>query len=104
MTLPIVAVLVVVALFAIMIYNRLVRLRQVANQAWADIDVQLRQRYDLIPNLVETVKGYAGHERETLEAVIRARNAAASASGPVAVAAADNQLTGALRQLFALSE
>ncbi|WP_229729408.1 LemA family protein [Agaricicola taiwanensis] len=86
------------------IYNRLVRLRQVTNQAWADVDVQLKQRYDLIPNLVETVKGYAGHERQTLEAVVNARNAAVQASGPAATAQAEGVLTGALRQLFALTE
>ena len=86
------------------IYNRLVSLRQVTNQAWSDIDVQLKQRYDLIPNLVETVKGYAKHEKDTLDAVIKARNAAISASGPADQAAAENALTGALRQLFALSE
>jgi len=86
------------------IYNRLVSLRQVTNQAWSDIDVQLKQRYDLIPNLVETVKGYAKHEKDTLDAVIKARNAALSASGPADQAVAENALTGALRQLFALSE
>jgi LemA protein len=92
------------ALFGIVIYNRLVSLRQVTNQAWSDVDVQLKQRYDLIPNLVETVKGYAEHEKGTLDAVIKARNAAISASGPAEQAAAENQLTGALRQIFALSE
>ena len=99
--LGLVAVLVV---YVIMVYNRLVALRQTTGQAWADIDVQMKQRLDLIPNLVETVKGYAAHERGTLEAVVAARNAAASASGPQATAAADNMLTGALRQLFALAE
>ena len=74
------------------------------NQAFADIDVQLRQRHDLIPNLVETVKGYAAHERGTLDDVVKARNAAITAQGPAQQAAAENQLTGALRQLFALSE
>jgi len=72
--------------------------------AWSQIDVQLKRRLDLIPNLVETVKGYAAHERETLDAVIQARNAAMSAAGPHDTAAAENQVTGALRQLFALSE
>ena len=96
--------IVVVVLWAIMTYNGLVSLRQRVNQAFADIDVQLKQRHDLIPNLVETVKGYATHERGTLEAVVQARNAAISAQGPAAQAAAENQLTGALRQLFALSE
>src|SRR5262249_28649180 len=97
-------VIVVIVLWVIMIYNGLVTIRQRVNQAFADIDVQLKQRHDLIPNLVETVKGYAAHERGTLEAVIQARNAAATAQGPTAQAAAENQLSGALRQIFALSE
>jgi LemA protein len=88
----------------IAIYNGLVAMRQRANQAFADIDVQLKQRHDLIPNLVETVKGYAAHERGTLDAVVQARNAAMSAHGPAAQAQAENMLSGALRQLFALSE
>jgi LemA protein len=99
-------VIVVLAIFAIAIYNGLVTLRQRVNQSYADIDVQLKQRHDLIPNLVETVKGYAAHERGTLEAVIQARNTAmaAAAQGPAAQAQAENALSGALRQLFALSE
>jgi LemA protein len=97
-------VIVVGVLWVVMIYNGLVSMRQRVNQAFADIDVQLKQRHDLIPNLVETVKGYASHERGTLEAVVQARNAALSAQGPAAQAAAENLLTGALRQLFALSE
>lgn len=96
--------IVVIALFLVVLYNRLVGLRQVVNQAWSDISVQLKQRHDLVPNLVETVKGYAGHERATLEAVVNARNAAVAANGPQSQAAAENMLTGALRQLFALSE
>ena len=100
----ILGVIVVIALFGITIYNRLVSLRQTVNQAWSDISVQLKQRHDLVPNLVETVKGYAAHERGTLEAVVQARNAAVSAAGPEAQAKAENMLTGALRQLFALSE
>jgi LemA protein len=72
--------------------------------AWADIDVQLKRRHDLIPNVVETVKGYAGHERDTLEAVVNARSAAMAAQGPVKQAEAENMLTGALKSLFALSE
>jgi LemA protein len=87
-----------------LLYNRLVRLRNQSEGAWADIDVQLKRRYDLIPNLVETVKGYASHERDTLEAVIAARNQAMSASGPAQQAQAENMLTGALKSLFALSE
>ena len=99
-----IGVIVVIALFLIVIYNRLVSLRQVVGQSWSDISVQLKQRHDLVPNLVETVKGYAAHERGTLEAVTQARNAAVSASGPQAQVAAENMLSGALRQLFALSE
>ena len=99
----------VIAAFLIwimMIYNGLVAMRQRVSQAFSDIDVQTKQRHDLIPNLVETVKGYAGHERGTLEAVVNARNAAmtAQAGGVAAQAAAENALTGTLRQLFALSE
>lgn len=97
-------IIVVIAIFAIMLYNRMVSLRQVVNQAWSDISVQLKQRHDLVPNLVETVKGYAAHERGTLEAVTQARTAAVSAASPEAQAKAENMLTGALRQLFALSE
>ena len=93
---------VVVALVAT--YNRLVSLRQRSEEAWSDIDVQLKRRTDLVPNLVETVKGYAGHERTTLEQVTRARGAAVAAQTPEARAQAENMLTGALRQLFALAE
>jgi LemA protein len=100
----ILGVIVVIALLAIVIYNRLVALRQTVNQAWSDISVQLKQRHDLVPNLVETVKGYAAHERGTLDAVVQARNVAVAASGPEAQAKAENMLTGALRQLFALAE
>jgi LemA protein len=100
----VIGVLVVLALWVIAIYNGLVAMRQRVNQAFADVDVQLRQRHDLIPNLVETVKGYAGHERGTLEAVINARNSAMAAQGPGQVAAAEQQLTGALRGLMALAE
>jgi LemA protein len=97
-------VIVVVVLWAITVYNGLVALRQRVNQSFADIDVQLKQRSDLIPNLVETVKGYAAHERGTLEAVVQARNAAIAAPGIDQKVAAENVLSGALRQLFALSE
>jgi LemA protein len=100
----VVAVIVVLVLWIITIYNGLVSMRQRVNQSFADIDVQLRLRHDLIPNLVETVKGYAAHERGTLEAVIQARNSAMAAQGPAQQAAAENMLSGALRQLFALSE
>jgi LemA protein len=97
-------VIVVIVLWAITVYNGLVAMRQRVGQAFADIDVQLKQRHDLIPNLVETVKGYAAHERGTLEAVTQARNTAMAAQGPAQQAAAENMLSGALRQLFALSE
>jgi LemA protein len=100
----IVAIVVVAALWAVMAYNGLVSLRQRCRQAFSDIDVQLKQRHDLVPNLVETVKGYAAHEKGTLEAVIKARNAAVSAQGPAAQAAAEGMLQGALRQIFALAE
>jgi LemA protein len=97
-------VIVVIVLWAITVYNGLVAMRQRVGQAFADIDVQLKQRHDLIPNLVETVKGYAAHERGTLEAVTQARNTAMAAQGPAQQAAAENMLSGTLRQLFALSE
>jgi len=99
-------VIVLLVLWIIVVYNGLVAMRQRVSQAFADIDVQMKQRHDLIPNLVETVKGYAGHERGTLEAVVKARNAAiqAGSGGVAAQAAAENMLSGALRQLFALSE
>jgi LemA protein len=99
-------ILAIVALAVIVIYNGLVRLNVQAGNAWADIDVQLKRRHDLIPNVVETVKGYASHERQTLEAVIAARNRAVSvqASGPAERGQAEGVLTGALRGLFALAE
>ena len=100
----ILGILVVLVLFAFSAYNRLVALSQRVSQAFADIDVQLKQRHDLIPNLVETVKGYASHERGTLDEVIKARNAAISAQGPAQVSAAEGQLSGALGRLIALSE
>src|SRR5580693_4562544 len=99
-----IVVLVVLGLMLMTTYNRLVGLRQRTNQAFADIDVQLKQRHDLIPNLVETVKGYAAHESGTLEAVIQARNVAVAAPGVEQKVAAENMLTGALGKLFALSE
>src|SRR6187431_2547114 len=97
-------VIAVIVVWAISIYNGLVAMRQRVNQSFADIDVQLKQRHDLVPNLVETVKGYAAHERGTLEAVVQARNAAIAAPGVEQKVAAENMLTSALRQLFALSE
>lgn len=98
------AIIAALALWAVGLYNGLVNMRQRARQAFADIDVQLKQRHDLIPNLVETVKGYASHEKETLDAVIKARNMAVSAQGPAAQAQAEASLGGALGRLIALSE
>lgn len=97
-----VAIAIVIAIF--ILYNRLVQLKVRADGAWADIDVQLKRRHDLIPNLVETVKGYASHEKDTFEAVVNARAKAMSAQGPVDRAQAENMLTGALKSLFALAE
>jgi LemA protein len=96
--------LVLAAIYLVVLYNGLVSLRNRIENAWAQIDVQLKRRYDLIPNLVETVKGYAAHEKETLEQVIDARNRGMQAEGVHEQAQAENVLTGALRQLFALSE
>jgi len=102
--LSVVAIVVVVALAVIALYNRLVVLRNRVDNAWAQIDVQLKRRYDLIPNIVETVKGYASHERGTLDAVIQARSMAMNAQGVAAQGEAENMLTGALKSLFALAE
>ena len=85
-------------------YNGLVRLKQQTDEAWSDIDVQLKRRYDLIPNLVETVKGYAAHERKLFEDVTAARSAAMTAQGPQAKGQAENMLSGALKSLFAVAE
>ena len=93
-----------IVLFAIALYNGLVRQRQEVKNAWSQIDVQLKRRYDLIPNLVETAKGYIKHERETLEKVIQARNQAMGATGVAEKAQAENALTGTLRNLFAVAE
>jgi LemA protein len=93
-----------VAFWLVGSYNTLVSLRQRSKQAFSDIDVQLKQRHDLVPNLVETVKGYATHEKSTLDDVVKARNAAVSAQGPAAQGAAEGALTGALSRLIALSE
>src|SRR2546426_12073936 len=100
----ILGLLVLLVVLGIGMYNSLVRLKVQTDNAWADIDVQLKRRYDLIPNLVETVKGYAGHEKGTLEAVINARNRAMSATSPSDKAQAENILSGALKSLFALAE
>jgi LemA protein len=102
--LVIVAIIVIAIAYTIATFNGLIRLQNRANEGFSDIDVQLKRRHDLIPNLVETVKGYAAHERQTLENVTAARNAAVAATGPQAQAQAENQLTGALRQLFAVAE
>ena len=103
-TLVVLAVVVVLMVVSVVIYNGLVRRRNQVENAWSQIDVQLKRRYDLIPNLVETVKGYAGHERGTLEAVTEARAAAINAQGPAEQANAENVLTGALKSLFAVAE
>jgi LemA protein len=104
-TLIVVAVVAVVLLYVVFVYNGLIRSRNQVDNAWSQIDVQLKRRIDLIPNLIETVKGYAAHEKSTLEAVINARNAAIAAPAtPAGQAAADGLLTGALKQLFALGE
>ncbi len=97
-------IIVAIVFFVITIYNRIVALSQRTNQAFADVDVQLKQRHDLVPNLVETVKGYASHEKETLENVIKARNAAVAAHGPAEQGAAEGVLGAALGKLFALAE
>ena len=97
-------VVVLLVLIAIGIYNGLVNLRNQTKNAWSQIDVQLKRRYDLIPNLVETAKGYMAHERQTLEAVTKARQMAIDAKGVKEQAAAENMLTSTLRSLFAVSE
>ncbi len=104
---PVIIILVVILVFVlifVMQYNGLVKLRNRVDNAWSQIDVQLKRRHDLIPNLIETVKGYAKHEAETLENVVKARNAAVSANGVQAQGAAEGALSGALGKLFALSE
>src|SRR3954447_7264348 len=100
-------VVILFGLFAVSAYNRLVRMREHVRTDWAQIDVQLKRRYDLIPNLVETGKGYAAHEKDTLTNVIAARNNAVAAAGTgdaARLSAAEGQFTGALRQLFAVAE
>ena len=103
-TIAIIAVVVLILLFLVVSYNGIIRLRNRIDAAFAQIDVQLRRRHDLIPNLVESVKGYAGHERETFESVTRARNQAVSATGVDAQGKAEGQLTQSLRQLLAVAE
>lgn len=97
-------VIAVIVIFFIAIYNGLISRRQTVNEAFSGIDVQLKLRRELVPNLVETVKGYAAHEKTTLDAVIAARNAAAAAHGPAAMGAAEGALSGALGKMFALAE
>jgi LemA protein len=107
LTIALIIVLVLIAIaviYVITTFNSLIRLQNRAEEGYSDIDVQLKRRHDLIPNLVETVKGYAAHERQVLENVTAARSTAVAASGPEARAQAENQLTGALRQLFAVAE
>lgn len=100
----ILVVLVVVVLWAILVYNGLIRLRNRVSEAWSDIDVQLKRRHDLIPNLISTVKGYATHERELLERVTEARTSAMNAEAPAEKAENENVLSGALKSLFAVAE
>jgi LemA protein len=100
----IIAVVVLIVLLFVLSYNGLVRLRTRVDDAWAQIEVQLKRRHDLIPNLVETVKGYAAHERETLDSVVQARNQAVSAAGPQQQGQAEGVLSQALGRLFALAE
>ncbi len=102
-----IVIVVILALFLVTTFNRLVTLRQRVKEAWSDIDIQLKRRHDLIPNLIETVKGYAAHERGTFEAVTKARADAVSAGAtgsPQQMAQAENVLSGALRSLFAVAE
>lgn len=99
-----IAVAVIIIGWAILTYNRFVTLTTRVQEAWADIDVQLKRRYDLIPNLVETVKGYASHEAGTLEKVTEMRTRAMNATSPAEKASAENQLTGTLKSLFAVAE
>lgn len=100
----VVAIVVVLVFYAVFLYNRLVRLRVEVQQGWSNIDVQLRRRYELIPNLIESVKGYAAHERGVFQAVTEARTGAMSANGPVATGLANNALASALGGLFAVAE
>src|SRR6202166_3537449 len=104
MLIVLVVIVVGLALYLMTAYNGLVRLKVQCDNAWSDIDVQLKRRYDLIPNIVETVKGYAAHEKDTLEGVVAARNQALTAQGPAAKGEAEGVLTTALRQVFALAE
>ena len=104
MDLVLLAGVVLVALYGIWTFNRLTQLRQLADNAWADIDVQLKRRHDLIPSVVSVVKGHAGYEKGTLEAVVAARNRALGASGPAAKAEAEDPLAGSIQRVFAIAE
>jgi LemA protein len=104
MLIALVVIVVGLVIYLMTAYNGLVRLKVQCDNAWSDIDVQLKRRYDLIPNIVETVKGYAAHEKDTLEGVVAARNQAMTAQGPAAKGEAEGMLTTALRQVFALAE
>src|SRR6266849_6038569 len=104
MGLAVLAVVVLLGFFLVAMYNSLVQLRVRSDSAWSDIDVQLKRRHDLIPNLVETVKGYAAHEKGTFENIAKLRSQAMQATTPADKAAAENQLTGVLKSLFAVAE
>src|SRR5215468_12561891 len=104
MGIALIAIIVVIVLLLVVLYNSLAGLRVRADGAWSDIDVQLKRRHDLIPNLVETVKGYASHEKGTFENIAKYRSAAMQTTAPADKAAAENQLTGALKSLFAVAE
>ncbi|MFH1667416.1 MAG: LemA family protein, partial [Candidatus Komeilibacteria bacterium] len=100
----IIGIIILIILWLIAVYNGLIRLKNRVAEAWSDIDVQLKRRYDLIPNLIETVKGYATHEKETLENVIKARNLAMQTQDPKAKADTENALSATLKSIFALAE
>ena len=101
---PALAVLAALAVLVVIMYNSLARLRLLADNAWSDIDVQLKRRHDLVPTLVASVKGHAGYEKDTLEAVVQARNRAMGATGPAASGSAEATLAGSVRQLMVLAE
>src|SRR5690242_10267596 len=104
MGLVVILVVVAAVVFIVVTYNALARLRQLTRNAWADIDVQLKRRHDLIPVLVSAVQGHAGYERGSLEAVVQARNRAVEAGGPAAAGSAERELAGTVRQVFAVAE
>jgi LemA protein len=104
MLIPILVAVAALAIWGVVLYNGLVRLRNTSDNAWSDVDVHLKKRHDLVPNLVETVKGYARHEKETLERVVQARNEAVEAGSTAAKSSAEQALTRSLRELFVLAE